>query len=238
MNYGNICYSLDRGQVLSQFILLILWECKQIVLPILVLCGISPVFTLPEYLNYFVCKKLVEILFVRTLSKNLFVHSCDCHVLHVITLTGFFWFFVFFLCPQMMDQFKKRLFVSFIKLSRDFVLLTHISKEYECLFSQGRVNPMIVFLIWELIELPFEWCSKCSEQLLETFFYYYLFAWPFGRVWLRRRSGTRSKVVRTNTMSVRADKWLIIIEYLMIICQLYLALLWEEGTRVLLVLAV
>ena len=90
MNYGNICYSLDRGQVLSQFILLILWECKQIILPILVLFGVFPVVTLPEHLNYFVCEKLVEILFVRTLSKNLFVHTCDSHELHVITFTGFF----------------------------------------------------------------------------------------------------------------------------------------------------
>lgn len=99
MNYWNICYSLDRGQVLFKFILLILWECKQIVHPILVLFGFYPVVTLPECLNYFMCEKLVEILFVRTLSKNLFVHSCDCHVLHVIVLTGFFWFFVFFLSP-------------------------------------------------------------------------------------------------------------------------------------------
>jgi len=241
MNYGNICYSLDRGQVLSKFILLFLWECKQILLPILVLLRLFPVVTFPEYLNYFVCEKLVEILFVRTLSKNLFVHSCDCHVLHVITLTGFFWLFVFFLSPQMVDQFEECFLVSFIKLAGDFILITQIRKEYERLSSQRCINPMIMFLFRKLVELSFEWCSKCSKQLLKTFFDYYLFAGN-GRRGLRRRNVLRSKVVSTITMRKCADKWLIIIEYLMIICQVYLALereVWLDGdTRILLGLAI
>ena len=161
MNYWNICYSLDRGQVLSQFILLILWECKQIVQPILVLFGLFPVVTLPEHLDHLVAEKLVEILFVRTLSENLFVHSCDRHVLHVIALTGFFWLFVFFLSPQMVDQLEEGFLVGFVKLSRDFLVI-QIRKEYECLLSQRRVNPMIVFLLRKIVELSFQWRSECS----------------------------------------------------------------------------
>ena len=217
--------------------MLILWECKQIVLPIRVLFGSSPVITLPEYLNYFVCEKLVEILFIRTLSKNLFVHSCDCHVLHVITFTGFFWFFVFILSPQMVDQLEECILVGLVKLSGYFI--THICKEYKRFFSQRCVNPMIVFLTWEFIELSFQWCSKCSEQLLETLFHYYLFVWDHscGDNWLRRSSDARSRELSLFTVRMCADKWFII-EYLMILCQLYQALIfWEGDTRLLLCLA-
>ena len=160
MNYGNICYHFDRRQVLSKFILLILRECLQIILPILVLLGLFPVVTLPEHFDYLVCEKLVEIFFVRTLSENLFVHSCDRHVLHVITLTGFFWLFVFFLSPQMVDQLEEGFLVGFVELSRD--IFTHIRKEYECWLSQRRVNPMIVLLFRKLIELSLQWRSKRS----------------------------------------------------------------------------
>ena len=55
----------------------------------------------------------------------------------------------------MVDQFEECFLVSSVKLNRDFILITQIRKEFKRFFSQRCVNPMIMLLVREVIELSF-----------------------------------------------------------------------------------
>ena len=96
------------------------------------------------------------------LSEDTLKYLSDFDVFHLVTNFG-----VFFIVKSVVYQFKEDLLVEQVVLNWDLVV-TELCKEFEGSHSQVYVFPVVVFLVVNFIELPFEILSERAHKFFQT----------------------------------------------------------------------